>query len=106
MSFHSTQPTPTSTISERETFSKEKIQNWLKSYVANLLNINSKQVDITVPFDRYGLDSSSTVGMLADLEDWLRCTLDPTLVYDYPTIQSLAKHLDRGLNAESHFVDK
>lgn len=106
MSFNSPQATPTSTISDDETFSKEKIQNWLKSYVASILKSNSNQVDIRVPFDRYGLDSSTTVGMLVDLEDWLGCRLEPTLIYDYPTIQSLAKHLDSKLNAESHLADK
>jgi len=27
------------------------------------------------------------------LEDWLGLTIDPTVVYDYPTIEALAKHL-------------
>ncbi|TBR56990.1 hypothetical protein B4U84_26530 [Westiellopsis prolifica IICB1] len=102
MSSSSTQVTSTSSPSPRETFSKEKIQNWLRCYVADLLSVNANKIDITVPFDRYGLDSSSTIGMLADLEDWLAHRLEPTLVYDYPTIQSLAKHLDSELNQERH----
>ncbi|MEI2579695.1 acyl carrier protein [Scytonema sp. PRP1] len=87
------QNTSATLANDSKIYSLEEIQNWLRTYVATQLQVGSKKVDITVPFDRYGLDSSTTVGMLADLEDWLGCQLAPTLVYDYPTIQSLAKHL-------------
>lgn len=69
------------------------IEAWLVSYLAELLEIAPDALDITVPFDRYGLDSSSAVGLTCDLEDWLGCELDPTLAYDYPTIEALARHL-------------
>lgn len=48
---------------------------------------------MTLPFDRYGLDSSVAVGLTGDLEDWLETKLDPTLLYDYPTIEGLSQHL-------------
>jgi len=70
-----------------------EIQAWLISYMAELLEIKSDELDVTIPFDRYGLDSSIAVGMSGDLEEWLQKELDPTLLYDYPTIESLAKHL-------------
>lgn len=70
-----------------------EIQEWMISYLANLLEINPKEIDITVSFDRYGLDSSAAVGMTGDLEDWIGFEVDPTLVYDYPTIETLAQYL-------------
>lgn len=70
-----------------------EIQEWMVSYLANLLEINPNEIDITVSFDRYGLDSSAAVGMTGDLEDWLGFEVDPTLVYDYPTIETLAQYL-------------
>jgi acyl carrier protein len=70
-----------------------EIQNWLIAYLSQELNLDKSEVDITVPFDRYGLDSATAVGMTSDLEDWLNCTLDPAIVYDYPTIQELARYL-------------
>ena len=70
-----------------------QILAWLISYLAELLEIEPDEVDITIPFDRYGLDSSVAVGMTGDLEDWLGRELDPTLVYDYPTVELLAQHL-------------
>ena len=69
------------------------IQAWLVSYVAELLEMEPNEVDVMIPFDRYGLESSAAVGMTGDLEDWLGYELDPTLIYDYPTIEALAGHL-------------
>ena len=48
---------------------------------------------MTIPFDRYGLDSSAAIGMIGDLENWIGIELDPTLPYDYPSIETLAQHL-------------
>jgi acyl carrier protein len=70
-----------------------EIQSWIASYLAELLEIEPDEVNVTIPFDQYGLDSSAAVGMTGDLEDWLGSKIDPTLLYDYPTIEALARHL-------------
>ena len=70
-----------------------EIQAWIVSYLAELLEIDPDEVNVTIPFDQYGLDSSAAVGMTGDMEDWMGRKLDPTLLYDYPTIQGLARHL-------------
>ncbi len=70
-----------------------EIQTWMAAYVAELLGIQAEEVEMNLPFDRYGLDSSAAVGMTGDMEDWLGLELDPTLLYDYPTIAALAQHL-------------
>ena len=76
-----------------------EIQAWLVSYLADMLEIDSSEVDITIPFDSYGLDSAAAVGLTGDLEDWLGCEIDPTLPYDYPTIEAMARHLsETGMN--------
>ncbi len=70
------------------------IRNWLISQVAKSLNINSNEVEDRIPFERYGLESADLVAIMADLEDWLGCEIDdPTLMYEYPTIQELSEHL-------------
>lgn len=70
-----------------------EIQSWMVSYLAELLGIEPDDVNVTIPFDRYGLDSSVAVGLTGDLEEWLDRKLDPTLLYDYPTIEALSQHL-------------
>jgi acyl carrier protein len=70
-----------------------QIQTWIASYVADLLEVEPDEIDPTLPFDRYGLDSAVAIGLTGDLEDWLGTQLDPTLLYDYPTVAALSKHL-------------
>jgi acyl carrier protein len=70
-----------------------EIKDWLVSYLTELLEIEPNEVDVTIPFYRYGLDSAAAVGMTGDLQEWLGYELDPTLIYDYPTIEALAGHL-------------
>ena len=70
-----------------------EIQTWIVSYLAELLEVDSELVDPTIPFDRYGLDSSAAYALTGDLEDWLGREIDPTAIYDYPTVEALSKHL-------------
>jgi acyl carrier protein len=75
--------------------SATEIQNWIVDYLSDLLEIEPEQVDITIPFDRYGLDSSAAIGLTGDLENWLGKDkeVDPTLLYYYPTVEALVQHL-------------
>ncbi len=80
--------------------SAAKIQSWIASYLAELLEVDPEEVDISLPFDRYGLDSAVAIGLTGDLEEWLNTRLDPTLLYDYPTVSALSKHLAAELAAK------
>ncbi len=83
----------------KKLLTQREIQNWIVNYVAELLEVNPNRIDVTIPFDRYGLDSSAAVGLAGDLETWLdRGELDPTLLYDYPTIEALSQHLVESLS--------
>ncbi len=73
--------------------SAAEIQGWIVSYLAELLELDPDEIDLAIPFDSYGLDSALAVGMTGDLEDWLGKEIDPTLLYDYPTIEVLARYL-------------
>ncbi|WP_088242930.1 acyl carrier protein [Calothrix rhizosoleniae] len=72
---------------------KKEIIAWLVSYLAQLLQVDQSDIDLKIPFDRYGLDSSAVVIMTGDLEEWLGYELEPTIMYDYPTITAMAENL-------------
>ena len=72
---------------------KEAIQSWLVTQIAERLRVNPRNVDIQAPFARYGMDSIQAVNLAADLESWLGREFSPTLAYDYPTIDALARYL-------------
>lgn len=82
-----------SPLNSENTFSFLMIQNWLVAYLAELLAVEPDEIDTLTPFERYGLDSSALVVLSGDLQEWLKFKLDPTLLYDYPTIETLAEHL-------------
>ncbi|GFE69988.1 acyl carrier protein [Chroococcus sp. FPU101] len=79
--------------SNSENTVSSSIQDWLIAYLAQLLEVEPQEIDPQTPFERYGLDSSAMVVLSGDLQEWLKCKLDPTLLYDYPTIEALAEHL-------------
>lgn len=76
----------------KKSISVLEIKTWLVSYLAELMEVDRDDIDVNIPFDEYGLDSSMSVVMVADLEAWLGLTLEPTVIYDYPTLDKLARH--------------
>ncbi|HLO02133.1 MAG TPA: acyl carrier protein [Symbiobacteriaceae bacterium] len=73
--------------------SVETIQSWLVLQVASHAKVDPTEIDILEPFSRYGLDSLSSVTLVANLESWLENPLPATLFWDYPTIEDLARYL-------------
>ena len=67
-----------------------EIESWLVSYLAEILEVEVEKIDITTPLEEYGLDSKTGLGMIADLEDEFDCEIDPSLVYESPSLKSLA----------------
>lgn len=80
-----------------------EIQNWIVAYLAKLLEVDTQDIEITVPFDRYGLDSSIAFGLIGDLEDWLGTEIEATLFYYYPTVEAVVQYLNSQLNANNEF---
>lgn len=78
-----------------------EIQDWLVVHMAEMVDISPDEVDVTMLFAEYGLDSAMTVGMIGELEIWLGCSLDPTLVYDYSSTELLSQHIGSVLAANN-----
>jgi acyl carrier protein len=72
---------------------QDQIEAWLTKYVSKLLRVRSEDVDVDMPFEQYGLDSTAAVGLSADLSDLLGIDLADDLAYRFQTIRSLAEHL-------------
>lgn len=83
------------TPNEKKQPTLTEIQNWLVAYMTEMMEVDEDEIDLSVPFDEYGLDSSMAVTLIADLEDWLGRELDRTLIYDYPTLEKLAKQVSQ-----------
>jgi acyl carrier protein len=77
-----------------------EIQDWLVARVAALVGQRPENLDVTMAFDRIGVDSSHAVELAGEVQQCLGRDVDPTLLYEYVTIQSLAQYLARELRSE------
>jgi long-chain acyl-CoA synthetase len=73
------------------------IQSWLTEWLAGALKVESREIDICRSFFDYDLDSLGLVKLNQDLSCWLGCSLDITIAWNFPTIESLAHHLTNNL---------
>ena len=72
---------------------RETIKSWLVSQLAERLEVETQEIDIKRDFIDYGLNSIEVVNLSGELENLLGRRLPPTLLLDYPTIESLAEYL-------------
>jgi phthiocerol/phenolphthiocerol synthesis type-I polyketide synthase C len=77
----------------RESITAQDIQAWLISKIAELTGVEPQEIDIWEPFTTFGLVSKDAVMLSGELEDFLGYRLPPTLVYNYSSIGTLARHL-------------
>ena len=78
---------------QQKSQSAEEIASRLISLVAEQLQVPQEKIDIGQPLANYGLSSLAAVSISGKLQEWLGRQLSPTLLYDYPTIESLAQYL-------------
>jgi acyl carrier protein len=76
--------------------SMEQIERWVVELVSSLVGVPAEDIDVNARFDRYGIDSAASISVTEELEQHLGRELEPTLLYDYPTIHGLALHLAGG----------
>jgi acyl carrier protein len=80
---------------------EKAIQVWLTNRLAAHLEVSPEEIDVRTPFSTYGLDSRTAVGLSGELEKWLGRSLPTTLVWDFPTIEQVARHLASGEDLEA-----
>jgi len=71
----------------------ESIENWIVDWLVKKLSVDAKFIDPRKSFAEYELDSVRAVKLAQDLGDWLGYSLEETIVWNFSTIESLARHL-------------
>lgn len=87
------------TIAETQ-LAKAEVLAWLILKFADWLEVPAEELDPRRPISSYGLDSISAVTLSVQLEEELGVELDTAVLFDRPTLESLAEHLTESLNAE------
>lgn len=88
----------TNAIAEKQ-LELQEVLNWLTLRFADWLEVVAHELDPQRPISSYGLDSISAVTLSVQLEDELGVELDTAVLWDRPTLESLAEHLWEKLNA-------
>ena len=89
----------TQTMTEKQ-LEPAEVLAWLTLKFANWLEVPAEELDSRKPISSYGLDSISAVTLSVQLEEELDIELDTAVLWDRPTLTSLAEHLTESLNAD------
>jgi thioester reductase-like protein len=73
--------------------SAENIQTFLVSNLAELLKVETDEIDIQENLENYGLSSAQAMMIVSRLEDLLGFQPSPVLLWHYPNIESLSQRL-------------
>ena len=70
-----------------------EIRDWCLAYVRRIVDNPGVAVGTDIGFAEMGLDSATSAYFIVELEEWVGVELEPELVFDYPTIAELARHI-------------
>jgi amino acid adenylation domain-containing protein len=68
------------------------LKEWLEAWLKQHLHTTPTELGAQRTFAEYGLTSLLSVQLSADLEVYLQTPVENTVVFSYPTVQSLATH--------------
>jgi acyl carrier protein len=74
-------------------YSAAAITSWLISEIEELLSIEPGHLVVDKPLLNYGLSSMTGMILSGNIEERLGIQLDPSVAWEYPTIESLAVYL-------------
>ncbi|MCX3060976.1 acyl carrier protein [Streptomyces beihaiensis] len=70
-----------------------ELRGWLTARLAIYLDRPQESLDDRTPLAEFGMDSVAALSLCGDLEDEKGLVVDPTLVWDHPTIADLVSYL-------------
>ena len=71
----------------------DTLVDWLIDRIAGYLGASPTAIETDTTFGDYGLDSAFTLNLCTDLETELGILVEPTIAWDYPTIDDMAGYL-------------
>ncbi|NJM58850.1 MAG: acyl carrier protein [Synechococcales cyanobacterium RU_4_20] len=80
-------------ITSTSTLTAEAIQEWMVAQLAAQTDYEPDEIDPTVTFDNFGLDSAKAMALMAEAEKFLGFEVSPTLLWHYPTLETFSARL-------------
>jgi acyl carrier protein len=73
--------------------SQASVEAWLVRWLAAELTLRADSIELGTPLLQYGLNSVQAMMLVGDLEDALGVRLSPTLVWEHPCVEALARYV-------------
>ncbi|WP_194825396.1 polyketide synthase Pks13 [Nocardia sp. XZ_19_231] len=90
-------PTPNPDVpAETNDLSVAELREWLRRWVADATGQSVDAITVDRPMEEFGLASRDALALGGDIEDLTGVVLTPTVVYQHPTIASLAEVIVNG----------
>jgi acyl carrier protein len=83
---------------------RRTILRWLTAQLASYLEVPATAIDPMVPLAEIGVDSVHAVSLVGDVEAHFDTDVDPTLIFDYPTLAHIAEFIDEALAEQQEAV--
>jgi acyl carrier protein len=71
----------------------KELEEWLIEQLAGQLNVPKADIDPVRRLEEYGLDSLEAVALTGEIEAKLGRSVDPTILWDYPSVRAIANFL-------------
>ena len=86
-----------------QTMTEAELITWLRQWIADATETSLDEVDPAAPLENLGLSSRDVIVLSGELENLLDIKLDPTVAYQFPTVEALAHGLlaGTGLSGEA-----
>ncbi|MCI4185726.1 SDR family NAD(P)-dependent oxidoreductase [Dickeya dianthicola] len=82
-----------SILSDEHDSARERAEHILKKILADTLAKSTQEIESDVGYYELGLDSAGLLQMVQSLEQSLKVKLNPTLLFEYATVGTLAEYL-------------
>ena len=69
------------------------ILRWLTARLAASLEVSATALDPMVPLAEMGVDSVHAVSLVGEIEAHFDIDVDPTMIFDYPTLSHIAEYI-------------
>jgi acyl carrier protein len=72
---------------------RRTILRWLTARLAVYLEVSATTIDLMVPLAEMGVDSVHAISLVGDVEAHFDIDVDPTMIFDYPTLSHIAEYI-------------
>jgi acyl carrier protein len=88
---------PNANHQETEMNPNRSILGWLTTQLASYLQVPATAINPMVPLAEMGVDSVHAISLVGDVELRFDIDVDPTMIFDYPTLSRIAEFIGTAL---------